>query len=297
MKAEERMSGRWPRWLISLAIAAFVTFGASTAAASLASAAPSTGSVYIVAGIAGSTAAVSVDGAQVQAAAPAKSVIGPLQLAPGQHVAEFKSGQNVMVSARFTVAAGDNLDVVAHRAADKPGTPVITVFRNDLSSVGPGKTRLVVSHVAVAEPADIRVDGKPLFRNVANGESLSLVVPAKAYSLDVVSTATGARTILPPVQVTLQEGTLTRVFAIGNPDDKTSDAIVQVLKVPMVGAAQPKFVHTGDGGQAADEVVGSSTPMWIMLGTTAGALLLATLLGATRGSIRSARVTRSRPIR
>jgi hypothetical protein len=291
------MAGRWARWLLSFAITAVAALGITTAAASLASAAPSTGSVFIVHGIPGATASISVDGSVVQAAAAPKSVIGPLQLSPGQHIADFKVGSTTLVSARFSVSAGESLDVVAHRAADKPGTPVITVFRNDLSSVGPGKTRLVVSHVALAEPSDIRVDGKPFLRNVANGESLSLVVPAKEYSLDVVSTATGARTILAPVKIALQAGTLTRVFAIGNPDEKTMDAIVQVLKVPVVGAGQPKFVHTGDGGQAADQVIGSGRPLQVGMAGLAGALVLATVAGAVRGSVRSVRVTGSRPTR
>jgi hypothetical protein len=265
--------------------------------ASTASAAASTGQVYLVNAIAGATAEVLLDGSSVQASAAPKSVIGPLQLPAGQHVIELKTGSTALVSARFSVAGHDSLDVVAHRASDKPMTPVITVFRNDLSAVGPGKTRLVVSHVAVAEPADIRVDGKPFFRNVANGESLSLVVPAKTYSLDVVPTATGNRPILAPVRVTLAGGTLTRVFAFGNPDDKTSDAIVQVLQVPIVGAAQPKFVHTGDGGQAADEIVQDRSLPWPAIALGMGVLGMIGVAGAVRGSVRSAQATGSRPTR
>jgi ABC-type transport system involved in cytochrome c biogenesis permease subunit len=149
----------------------------------------------------------------------------------------------------------------------------------------------------VAEPADIRVDGKPFFRNVANGESLSLVVPAKSYSLDVVATATGSRTILPAVRAALAPGTLTRVFAFGNPDEKTSDAIVQVIKVSVVGAAEPRFVHTGDGGQAADELVGADQLPWTAAAVGMGLLGLAGLAGAAGGSLRSLQVTGGRPRR
>jgi hypothetical protein len=186
--------------------------------------------------------------------------------------------------------------VVAHRASDQKMTPVITVFRNDVSAVGPAKTRLVVSHVAVAPAADIRVDGKPFFRNVANGESLSLVVPAKTYSVDVVPTATGGDTILGPVRVTLKPGFLTRIFAIGSVADKSTDAIVQNLPVPIVGAGKPTSVHTGDGGQAADQLVGSNSGLWTLIALSLG-LGFAALAAASRGSVRSTQAAGSRHAR
>jgi len=143
------------------------------------------------------------------------------------------------------------------------------------------------------------VDGRPFFRNVAGGESLSLVVPARAYSLDVVATA-GSRTILAPVAVTLQPGTLTRVFAYGNPDQKTSDAIVQAIGVPVVGAARPASVHTGDGGQAADEILGAGGPPRTAVALGLGAAVLAGLglgLGLRVGPGRARRGVRAAGIR
>jgi hypothetical protein len=215
-----------------------------------------TGAVYLVVGVAGGPMTIVVDSTQVRADAPAGSVIGPLRLPAGEHLVEFRTGGSAPADARFAVRAGDDMDVVAHRAADRARTPVVTVFRNDLSPVAPGKTRLVVSHVAVAPPSDIRVDGRPLFRNVANGESLSLVVPARSYSVDVVPTVSGGGPILGPIQVRLAAGTMTRVFAIGSVADGSTDAIVQEVRVPVAGAVVPRSVHTGDGGQAADEFVG-----------------------------------------
>jgi Domain of unknown function (DUF4397) len=288
------MGGRWIRPVVGAVSAALVVLAAGIGSASIASAAP-TGQVYIVQAIAGTAVDVLVDSAVVQSAASAKTVIGPLALPAGQHVIQIRSGSSTLVSARFAVAGKDSLDVVAHRAADAPMSPVVTVFRNDTSPVGPGKTRLVVSHVAVAEPADIRVDGQPFFRNVANGESLSLVVPASTYSLDVVATANTARVILAPVRATLAPGTLTRVFAFGNPAEKTADAIVQVFPVPVVGAGRPTSVHTGDGGQAADSIVASSSLPWPAIAIALAVLGFAGLAGAARGSVRSAHAT-ARPV-
>jgi hypothetical protein len=128
------------------------------------------------------------------------------------------------------------------------------VFRNDLQPVGPGKARLVVAHTAVAPPADVRVDGQTLFRDVASGEALSLLVPARSYAVGVQGSQ-GSAAILAPVRVSVRAGTLTRVFAVGDPSDGTADAVVQVLPVPVVGAGRPRTVPTGDGGQAAGSYV------------------------------------------
>ena len=282
------MSGRGARWVVAVlfGLATFLTFGVISASSAVA-ASVDTGTGYVVNALAGTTAQVVMDGSVVREAAAPGGIVGPLKLAPGQHVLTLRSGSSVVVSARFKVSGGDNLDIVAHRPADKAMTSLITVFRNDLSSVGPGKARLVVSHVAVAVPADIRIDGKPYFRNVANAESLSVVVPAGRYALDVVPTATMGKAILAPVWVTLGEGSLTRVFAYGNPDETSSDAIVQVLKVPVVGAGAPSSVHTGDGGQAALEFVTSPARLWAIVGVGVVGFGLAGLFGARLGLARA----------
>jgi len=121
-----------------LAVLATALLAAVGVLAAAPAGATGTGTVYLVHGIVGSTATISVDGSTVREQAAAKSVVGPLKLAPGQHVVELRDGTSVLVTARFTVTAGDSLDVVAHRASDAAMSPVVTVFRNDLSAVGPG---------------------------------------------------------------------------------------------------------------------------------------------------------------
>lgn len=284
------MAGRWVRWLVTALFALMTAAALGTASPSVAAAA-ATGRVYVVNGVSGVTAQVLVDGAVIRDAAAPKTVIGPLTLPAGQHVLELRTAGTSLVTAQFTLAAGDSLDVVAHRAADRAMTPLITVFRNDLSPVGPGKGRLVISHVAVAEPADIRIDGKPYFRNVANAESLSIVLPTGAYSLSVVATADPAKVVLEPVGVTTKAGALTRVFAFGSPVEKTTDAVVQVLVVPVAGAGKPSAVHTGDGGQAAQGYLTSSAVGWTACAAGLVGLALAGAAGTTFGSLSSVRLT------
>jgi hypothetical protein len=266
-------------------------FGALVALAALlalpgsALAASTTADVYVVQGLVGTTADILIDDNNVAPSAAAKTVVGPLRLAAGSHVVTLKDGADTVVSAKFTVKGGTSSDVVAHRAADVSRMPVVTVFANDLTGVAPGKTRVVVSHTAVAPPADIRVDGTPLFRNVANGESLTLELPsAKTCTIDMVPTATSGPAILSPVVLSLKAGTLTRIFVIGDATAGDTDAVVQVLPVGVVGSQRPTSVKTGDGGQAADSFVGQG-PWGLWLSVAA----LATFGGLTVLNRRSRR--------
>jgi hypothetical protein len=189
---------------------------------------------------------------------------------------ELRSGSAAPLQQRFSVRAGQSVDIVAHKRADSAMTPVMTAFRNDTSAVGPGKVRLTVAHTAAAPPADIRVDGEALFRNVANAEALTLLVPAKTYTVDIVPAATDGAPILGPVDLPLKAGTLTRVFAIGSVASGDMDAVVHSLPVKVSGAKAPGSVRTGDGGQAAAGLVdgGPQVPM-VAVVAAGGALLVA----------------------
>lgn len=277
------MGSRWRRWRVgaaTLLVAVGIVITVWSATAPPARAEADTGEVYVLNAVIGSPAIVLIDGRRFSARLAPQQILGPLELAAGRHVLALHVGTELLASGSFTVTAGSSTDVVAHRRADASMAPVITVFPNPEAPVGPGKARLLVSHVAVAEPADIRVDGRPLFRNVANGESLSVTVPAKGYSVDIVPTATAGPAILSPVRLTVAVGTLTRVFAVGNPADGTMDAVVQVLKIPVKGAAAPRLVRTGDGGQAALSFIGPARMWPFGLGTVLVGLAL--LVGSRR---------------
>jgi Domain of unknown function (DUF4397) len=216
-----------------------------------ASAATRTGTVYVLQGLPGMSVDVAVDGGRVARDVSSTTVVGPLHLAPGRHTVAISENGKGLVSASVTVGAGASIDVLAYCAAEAPHTSRIAVLRNDLSPVASGKTRLVVTHGIAAPPADIRVNGKVLFRSVANGESLSVVVPAGTYRVSAVATLTG-QTLLPESSLTVRAGTLTRAVAIGAPGMAPA-VLVHVLPLPgrASGDRMPSAVHTGDGGQAA----------------------------------------------
>jgi hypothetical protein len=209
------------------------------------------GTVYVLQGLAGRTADVAVDGSGVASGVAAKTVVGPLRLSAGRHVVTFSSKGTRLTSVSVDVSAGGSLDVLAYWAAETPAMPRVTVLRNDLSPVGSGRTRLVVTHAIAGPPADIRVNGKVIFRSVANGESLSVTVPAGTYAVTALATL-GGKVLLPKASLLVKGGTLTRAVAIGAPSG-TPDVLVHVLPIsgPASGDRTPSSVHTGDGGQAA----------------------------------------------
>jgi hypothetical protein len=215
-------------------------------------AAASPAQVYLVQGVAGTTWDLSIDGEEVAGGVDGKEVVGPLELAAGRHQLTAV-GDGATVRAGIDVSAGDSVDVVLHLPVDASEDPVVTTFVNDLAPVADGSTRLSIAHTAAVGPADIRVDGKVLFADVASGEELTVAVPADTYRVAVVPAATDDPPVLGPVDLTLRAGTYTRVFAIGVAARGTMDAVVHELPVAVSGSDEsPGAIPGGTGGQHAE---------------------------------------------
>lgn len=210
--------------------------------------------VYVVQGVAGETVSIAVDGNAVDDAAAAKTIVGPLALAPGEHTLTVDGQGDVLdVEATFEVAAGASVDAVIHRQVDPTAAPIVTTYDNDLSKVAKGSGRVAVAHVAAVGPADVRVQDEVLFANIANGEVLTLTVPAKTYPVEIVPAATDGPAVLGPVDLPVAKAALTRVFAIGVAAEGTMDAIVQVLPLGVRGSGKsPTLIDAGSGGQATE---------------------------------------------
>jgi hypothetical protein len=253
-----------------------------------AGAAPTSGEIYVVNAVAGTSADLAVDGEVVQAAAAPKTIVGPLTLSPGEHVVSFTPAGADEVTATIEVAAGSSSDVVAHLGVDIASGAKFTVFPNDLSPVAPDKARLVVAHTAVVPPADVRVDGEVLFSNVANGEALTLVVPGGTYNVDIVPASTSGPVVFGPVALAVAAEQLNRVYAFGSPEESSMDAIVRTQALPVQGAGEPGSVDTGNGGQAAamaDRFAPTqpATPVGLGVGLAAAlALAGAVIVGVVR---------------
>ena len=223
----------------------------STAAAAQAAALENEATLYVVQGLPGAAIDVAVDGQTVARNVQTTNVVGPFAVNAGTRTLMFTDGQGRVVAENTVDAgAGSNSDLVLHLTTAAGDPPVVTRFANDLTGVPSDKASLTVAHTAAVPPADIRVDGKVLFANIANGESLNLVVPVGTYSVDIVPAGESSPVVFGPVNLTVQGGSLNRVYAVGDPAATTMNVAVHVLKVPETGSAQPTMVDTGTGGMA-----------------------------------------------
>jgi hypothetical protein len=243
-----------------------------------ASAADGASDVFIVQGVPESEVDVVIDDRPIESSVRTATVVGPVALQPGSHTATFSTGEWT-VTKSFDVT-GPSVDVVLHWPPDPAQQPVTTVFTNDISPVADGKGRLTVAHTAVVPPADVRVDGKVLFANIANGEFVTADVPADTYPVDIVATGSSSP-LLGPVDLEVAAGALTRVFAIGQPSAGSMDAIVQVVSLGRGGSDRPTSVRAGSAGLVApghEQVRSGTQPSGLVIGVLAGVLVAGVLL-------------------
>ena len=144
----------------------------------------------------------------------------PLLSAPGTRV---PSGANLTVTANLSTA----------------GRPVLTVFTNDTTTVGQGKGRLTVRHIAEAPPIDVRTRGSVLLAGVRNAKQASVGLTAGDYRIDIVRAGT-RRAVLEPSTVTIRNrpgtgdmGTNTIVYVWGSAADGTLDQAVQNVRIDL----------------------------------------------------------------
>jgi hypothetical protein len=138
--------------------------------------------IYVVQGLPGKNLDVAIDGESVAEDVKTAAVAGPFEVKPGSRMVTFSENGTTVVENTFSIKEGTNVDVVAHLPASSSGDPVVTVFKHDPVEVPKGKACLVVAHTAAVPPADIRVNDQVLFANVANGESLQLLVLPRTRS-------------------------------------------------------------------------------------------------------------------
>ena len=209
--------------------------------------------VYIVQGLPGKNLDIDIDGNSVATGVKTAAVAGPFKVKPGHRMVTFSENGTTVLKNSFSIKEGSKADIVAHLPASSSGDPLVTVYKYDEVKVPNGKALLVVSHVAAVPPADIRVNGQVLFANIANGESLQLVVPVATYKVSIVPTGETKPVFFGPVALTVKGGAINRVYAVGDPEKKTMNVAVHVLTASGSGSGKPSEVNTGTGGQAVGE--------------------------------------------
>ena len=249
------------RRAVTVAAALLSTTGVATWAGT-SYAAPQTAQVFVVQGLPGRTVDVTVDGRSVAQGLDGATLSPEIAVAPGKHLIAFSSNGSPLLERSMSVKAGSSTDVVLHLPVDPAGPPVVTLYDNSTAALPAGKASLTVAHTAAVPPADVRVEGKVLFANIANGEALNLVVPGGTYTVDIVPAGASSPVVLGPLDLPVKAGSLNRVFAVGDPASTTMRAVVHVLPASMTGSGAPDRVDTGTGGQAAE---GSDAPFGALL--------------------------------
>lgn len=236
----------------ALLISAATVLIAGTAQLPSSGAAAGPGSVQIIQAVPGGLVDVSVDGKPVGRQTAEGKILGPLEVEPGNHVVEF-SGAWVRqpLGTAITVRSGTSTDVVFHRPASAQGAPVINTYTTPKAVIGPGKARVLIAHTATVAPADVRVDGRVIFTNIANGEYAQADVPAGVHRVSLLPTGQRTRPILGPIDVTLAPQTVTMVYAVGSPTHGSMSVIAHVAEIAADGTVVPDKITTGSAGLAA----------------------------------------------
>jgi hypothetical protein len=205
------------------------------------------GQVNFVQAVPAVEVAITVDDEAVEPDATTGDVVGPVDLAPGEHTVTFE-GEGVSVSTKVEVSAGTMQDVVVHLPAAVGGDPVVSRYPTPRDPIGPDKARVLVAHTATVAPADVRVDGQVVFTNIANGEYATADVPAGEHEVALLPTGTTGDPILGPLTVTVQPLTVTMVYAVGNPEDDSMELIAHALPLAADGSVAPGAIDTGSAG-------------------------------------------------
>jgi hypothetical protein len=210
------------------------------------------GTVTVVQAVPGHTIDVRVDGKSVKGEAAAGEFLGPLRLSAGSHEVTFTDASgDVDVTSTLTVKAGSTSDVVLHRPASVGGAPVVNSYGTPTDPIGPGKARVLVAHTATVAPADVRVDGQTVFTNIANGEFATADVPAGTHEVELLPTGSTTDPILGPIDLTVAAGSVSMVYAVGNPRDGSMEVILHSGRLHADGSVAPDTIRTGSAGLLA----------------------------------------------
>jgi hypothetical protein len=208
------------------------------------------GTVYLVQALPNGSADLAIDGRIVAVAVRPGTIVGPLKVSSGTRKLTARFGGELLLASAVRVGPGRSLDVVVHRPARVDAAAAVTVFDNSPTGVAPGKGMLAVANTASVPPADITVNGRVRFANIANGEALNLVVPAGTYKVGIVPTGASGPPILATATVAVRSGFMTRVFAVGNSPTGPVSPVMHMVALPRSGTGRPARVDSGGGGRS-----------------------------------------------
>ncbi|MEB0004264.1 DUF4397 domain-containing protein [Cryobacterium sp. 10I1] len=183
-------------------------------------------------GIPGVTVDVYVDGALTLDDFTPGSFSDTLSLDPGTYSVAITAADAADASSPvigpvdLSLKSGDNYTAVAHLT--EAGEPTATLFTNNPDSVGKGKGRLTVRHVAAAPSVDVLANGAAAITDLTNPDEVELTLPTGTISAAVAATGT-TDPLLGPADVSIAKRTNTIVYAYGSLADGTLALAVQTV--------------------------------------------------------------------
>ncbi len=134
------------------------------------------------------------------------------------------------------------------------GTPVLSLYLNDISGVPMGHGRFVFRQTSAGGPVDVFADGELVAGGLETSDEVTATLPAGTVELSVAPSEGGDPLVTSDVE--LLEGELTIVYAISTADENVLDLAVQT--VAGIETA-PAAIETGTGGHAA---AAAQPPLW-----------------------------------
>lgn len=208
--------------------------------------------LVVVQAVPGQDLGVEIDDDTLTPSSSTGEVLGPFTVPAGVHQVKFldESG-DVVVTTAVELVAGSTQDLVIHRPAQVGGAPVATLYATPTESIAAGKARVLIAHTASVAPADVRLDGAVVFRNIANGEFATADVAEGAHVAELLPSGLTTRPILGPLDVTLSAASATMIYAVGSSLDDSMKVITHSISLRSSDDEAPTSIDAGSVGLAA----------------------------------------------
>lgn len=238
----------WLSLVGSLAMMGAATLGPAAQAAPQ----DATARLMVVQAVPGEELQVEIDDETVSGGSATGDVLGPFTVGAGEHRVRFvdESG-DVVVDTAVDLVAGSTQDLVVHRPAEVGGDPVATLYATPTETIAAGKARVLIAHTASVAPADVRLDGAVVFRNIANGEFATADVAEGPHVAELLPSGLTTRPILGPLDVTLSAASATMIYAVGSAEGDTMDVITHSISLAASNDEAPASIDAGSAGLAA----------------------------------------------
>jgi hypothetical protein len=142
------------------------------------------------------------------------------------------------------VPSSGNWTVVAHLGAD--GSPTLTPFQNDTSTIAAGEGRITVRHTAQAPAVDILVGGERAITDLSNPNEAVADLPAGPLPAEIAAAGGDVLASVADIlgsEPSVTAGTNTILYAVGSLEDESFTLYVQAIS--GLGDA-PASVPTGN---------------------------------------------------